>query len=880
MGNWLEPLGLWSWGAIILPLAVLLRRGFGAWLYDRVVYLVEGLTYYVGIRLQKSIAAGLSLQRYCRFALEGETRFLPVPARVTITIPTDRMYVPLSVSIAASADRLLRHDEVLDSGQRIVVIGDPGCGKTSLIKRVYRDLCRDAIRSPGTAQLPIRVELRDVPFGDIPKEADEGVWLLTRIRSELGQSSVFRMDDCFDAYLRTNGVVFLFDGLDEVASSGVSSAVRSLRGLSRLIEQKSPNNKLLVSTRTHFFSRIQSRLEDLFDSRLLVQPFTSEDQFLFLARWPFGRERARHIGRIHADLVTRPTLRDMCRNPLVLAMYVAEDQVDPGQLVPESRTEFYRRVTSELLVNRRARHDGEQTGQRLWTRELRERVLGRIAFEHLLDLNERLNSIPWQQAVDTVADVVGCTPAAAADALDGIAKETGLVSEEREFETLRFIHLTFCEFLCALEAVDGRQDGWNMLMELARTDSSREDSALGRLYEVLPFAVGLMPKWQRPRALHDVESLGDPELLARCILEAKHFQHAALLNYVTSEFETLTEGRDQAMDIGRLRRIHLYNVVLSEAIQTVEEPTALARYGMDEVLLRASEGDSMRLESLLKVLVEHDATEALHLTEGCGIDLIGDFGAIAMRGLEQPAFLGLLMQRVLEDADSVETWATFLARAGLGSFAVANAIAGAEIPRHWSTRIDALPRDQRWCDGRIADRNLFTAALTLTDATSVTRTPAGVRLSAVLGTRAPGSYVPIWLTALIVGGLGGIGLVSGLAGSSGWLLAAASVCLAAGVLSWVYVFLVSVAFWHLLYSHGEEGNALSSEDRTLRAQLTGIPEFSGAWHVGTSLGGIPRALADVVGVRAAMWMMVSIGWGFALLPSSLRRSLRLSSGVT
>ncbi len=96
----------------------------------------------------------------------------------------------------------------------------------------------------------------------------------------------------------------------------------------------------------------------------------------------------------------------MCQTPLVLAMYVANDQRGRSNALPATRSEFYRLVVDELLVHRRNRPESLGPGQsRL--RDQREELLGEIALSHLLDTAQSANSIDYDMAIRIVANALG-----------------------------------------------------------------------------------------------------------------------------------------------------------------------------------------------------------------------------------------------------------------------------------------------------------------------------------------------------------------------------------------------------------------------------------------------------------------------------------------
>src|SRR5207247_514209 len=95
----------------------------------------------------------------------------------------------------------------------------------------------------------------------------------------------------------------------------------------------------------------------------------------------------------------RPTLREMCSNPLVLSMYVAEDLASGGILSPTSRTDFYKKVTDELMFNRRLVQKNNTEPLHNTLKEQRERILGRIAYDHIMDINQPGNNLSWKNAI-------------------------------------------------------------------------------------------------------------------------------------------------------------------------------------------------------------------------------------------------------------------------------------------------------------------------------------------------------------------------------------------------------------------------------------------------------------------------------------------------
>jgi hypothetical protein len=487
----------WSWPtaittALALPVlavvALTIRRALVNW--SR--YAVDAGVYIVGKYVTHHVASAVTLRQYASRQLAGTSRELLVPAREDVTLETDRAYVPLTLE-GPLADKKYDHATIRHCGSRIRVIGEPGSGKTTVLKRIFRDECRRALESSGSAKFPILFELKHLhPPREISVDA-LGDWFLELIRSEIKQANVFNMAECIESYLSHGGILLLLDGADEINSSDYAAAEQAILRLSQRLRQLSDNNMIILTMRTQFYQQTRLSLATEYPHVLEAKPFSPSDMYRFLSVWPFKDNAQGHVARIYADLVDRPTLREMCANPLVLSMYVAEDQLTGHPLVPETRTDFYARVAEELLIRRRASQVGPLPGTQK-VREDRERLLGQLAFEHLIDSTQAPNLIYWREALRVASEIYGCGADRAEERLREVAVDTGLVSEERPKETLRFIHLTFCEFFAARHAVRWRRAGWEELVASYRDFSADKTSvASSRLDQVIPFAAGLAP---------------------------------------------------------------------------------------------------------------------------------------------------------------------------------------------------------------------------------------------------------------------------------------------------------------------------------------------------------------------------------------------------
>ncbi len=730
---------------VVAPLAVyllgILRKHGKEWSG----YVLEGFCYQVGRLLIHSLAARFSLKRYCRLELQKDNKFLYVPSRNDIKLAIDKVFVNLTLEEQTGGIGSYDQNTLFLAGNRLRIIGDPGSGKSSLVKRLFRNACLDGIAKPARSRLPILVELKNL---SVPKNLAGqrlGTWFYDFLEKTVEKSAVYGMKDCFTNYARVSGFLVLLDGLDEVASSSYERVQAAVIALSDFLANLSSDNVIVLTMRTQLHQQVREAFRDNFGKALFVKPLTPTDVYEFLSRWPFDDRRV--APSIYSELTDRPTLREMCTNPLILAMYVAERQSGADPVTPESRTDFYRRVLDELLIKRRLRQTGPTPAPGK-LREQRERILGRLAYDHLLDPSQAANSLRWSDAISVVKDVMRCNDDEAERIFLEIARDTGLLSQERERESFRFIHLTFCEFLAAREAVEGRRDGFDSLIALHRRLRGKPKArGASRLLEAVPFSCGLVPRSRRDEVISQIAELRDERLLARCFLETKNYEHPAWKTFAQDTRDSLLRTAEADWDENWLQELHLFNVVVRDAVQcSTHIPTARVQLDLGEFyreLLQRQGSNS--LPKLLGAYASHDAPAALRLAEVSGLDLPSHFPEVIIDNSDQIPFLSLIVNKLLSDTDGTGLmWAPPLAEAGLTSRLVAHFLSGK--PGDHSGLEDSLkrvPSSRRWDVSGLTGESLYTQLLTLAVGAFDASKPCYKRLPILMKVRPPGSLKAI-----------------------------------------------------------------------------------------------------------------------------------------
>jgi len=688
---------------VIAPVVYVVLRTIGRHLKVLGKFATEGLLYAASRLFMRSLSARISLRKYCSMVLSS-TRYVHVPSRADVAIEIDQIYVTLSLDRHDGGEQAFNHTDLFAAGNRIRVVGDPGSGKSSLIRRLLRDAARQAIDAPTKSRFPVLFELANIDIPDDVPSSTLGKWLLERIRSQASEADVYGIAECFDAYAGTSGVLLLLDGLDEISTAQYERAQAAITQLSDLLAKKTEHNTVVLTTRVQFHQQIRRAYTSTFPAVLFLKPFTPTDIYDFLTRWPFAPDGRLKISRIYAELTDRPTLRELCGNPLMLSMYVAEAQEQAHEVIPDSRTEFYATIAEELLIARRARQTGPQIARQS-LRQTREHLLGKLALDHILDPRQPENSLSWRAGVDAVSEIMNVTGDEAERKFEELSKETGLFTIERPHESFRFIHLTFCEFFAAVEAVRYRDRGWSDLVKAPHR---------ARLVEVIPFAAGLLMPVDRSAALDDIAAADDPSLLARALLETKLYSHPSFEHYVKRQKEELLTRSNERWTEEWLRDLHLFNVVVGDARRAKSEAgVASSPVDLDAFLHELVSRNQAALARLLSAYAERDAASVFRVAEAGHIDLVVDFPQVIVRNCDQRPFFEMVKQQAMDDARRVHTWTTIFAEAALRSRVVATQMHALAPWTVWHNAVSRVGVRQRWWHPRLLKRSLLTECLSI-----------------------------------------------------------------------------------------------------------------------------------------------------------------------
>jgi formylglycine-generating enzyme required for sulfatase activity len=414
-----------------------------------------------------------------RFPIELESVYVPLRARVVEHSQETEPKQPGAYrepTWEAGKDREVAFDEALRLALRhgfhgAVVLGDPGTGKTTLLKHLLL-AATDPTAGPGRLGLPpqtvpVLIELRSL--------RDPAAGLRAAVTE-----AVERTDPSLDAagfaleLLRRDHLLVLADGLDEIADPTQRAEV------SRWIEEVVsilPRSTFVVTSRYAGYqedARLSSRFLELH-----VRELVEHEARRFIHGWYGAVEARAELGRA-PELAARlaeeaagelagrifdredprtASLTELATNPLMLQILclVHRDR----KHLPERRVELYGECCLVLLeLWRRAKGMAVSL-----TAAQAQRLLQPLA--HWLHANQRKEATAEeiQPLLATPLRDLGRSPADAETFLAAIRDQSGILVNVGSSYT--FLHLSFQEYLCARHLQDQVVRAPELLVDLA-----------------------------------------------------------------------------------------------------------------------------------------------------------------------------------------------------------------------------------------------------------------------------------------------------------------------------------------------------------------------------------------------------------------------------
>ncbi|MEV4142955.1 NACHT domain-containing protein [Amycolatopsis sp. NPDC049691] len=381
--------------------------------------------------------------------LTDATRLYPLSvAYLSLTVSTDREGMP--------ADRI---EHVLPQTRRILIRGEAGSGKTTMLQWLAVKCANRELRNiDGWDDLePFLVRLRQFSWSPLPAPERFLDDVGRHIADEMPKGWVHRR-------LRQGRAVVLVDGIDELPEER-RPEVREWLG--ELIETF-PRARYVVTTRPAAVGPGWLSAEDFTEVRL--QPMTPRDVRTFVTRWhaAMGEHLAERRDALVAAIGTRSALRRLAENPLLCALLCALHHEGNGQL-PDNRMELYEVALRMLLDSRDVERRIESDVRLSLTEKLV--LLRYLAYWLVRNGHADIAAEDAETRIAAKLASMGQIDASPHKVFRHLLDRGGVLREPVPGR-IDFVHRTFGEYLAAKAAVE--EDDIGILVANADRDDWRE----------------------------------------------------------------------------------------------------------------------------------------------------------------------------------------------------------------------------------------------------------------------------------------------------------------------------------------------------------------------------------------------------------------------
>ena len=415
--------------------------------------------------------------------------------------------------------RALLATEAAQQHRRLVLLGDPGGGKSTFLRHLAWALARRGLDelSADTSLFGWDDELRLLPVllplrklaGRIAAEGAEPAAVSAALRDEMTREYDARQaDEVLDRALEHSAALLLFDGLDEVpleAVKGVTAdRLTTLRAVRAFAELHSGARVVLTCRVRAFTEPLGACLGWPVET---LAPFTLGQIRHFVADWYAALiERgsiARDLGEAQqqtliAAIVGNERLRAMAGTPLLLTM-MALVLYERGEL-PRDRSLLYERILEQLLGQWDQQKGGQSLTDVLGAPNLRSDdlrpILDKLSYQAHANATSqdgrgRLAAKDLRYALAEFLEQVrvGGAWEAAGRCLNYFNERSGLLLPEDDGQTYAFAHLTLQEHGAGRHMLL-QPNAVALVMQRRADDRWREPIALGlgvvqKLYPML-----------------------------------------------------------------------------------------------------------------------------------------------------------------------------------------------------------------------------------------------------------------------------------------------------------------------------------------------------------------------------------------------------------
>lgn len=229
----------------------------------------------------------------------------------------------------------------MGEGRSLLILGEPGAGKTTTLLQLTRDLLEEA-EIDSSRPIPVVFNLSSW----INEKQSIGEWLVYELNTKYQVSKKIA-----ESWLEKGELLLLLDGLDEVSEKRRSACVGAINKFYR----EHGTTELVVCSRIQDYQALPTRLN--LQAAICLQPLTLEQIHQYF------QEAGSELSVIQTALAEDITLQELAKSPLMLSIMTLAYQGISASSLPHFKTiEQRRKHLFETYIRRMlARSNTPQT---------------------------------------------------------------------------------------------------------------------------------------------------------------------------------------------------------------------------------------------------------------------------------------------------------------------------------------------------------------------------------------------------------------------------------------------------------------------------------------------------------------------------------------
>jgi len=455
-----------------------------------------------------------------------------VPVAESRAQELDKLYVSLAITENPQRTKEISLEEAVCNHQLLVILGDPGAGKTTMLQFLALTFARARREKPPKTRGKVDKERELAIFKDARRRVkddffcqnfplpifismnrftDVNSWPQTKTLTD-ALTDIWRANDTLrdfpkeflDKKVNKGECIFLIDAFDELGTQDAREAMS--QRIRTLAETARYGNRFIVTSRIVGY---HNQLSDRGFHNFVIQPLSPELISELVKKWYISLNEPDLAAELLGTLKENPRIFELAVNPMLLSLIVLVQCV--RRLIPDKRHVLYDECINILIERRYTSYLVRQKYDSVIPNDVAVRLLRQIALMMHESGLRRVSRgeleeifIPRALKKMSTSRVATVSPR---DILENIQQRSQII-DERGFDdkgqtVMAFSHLTFQEYLTSValkEATSQKGEAlissellrnykmapewWQevVLLYAAQLDDPQQESFLERLY--------------------------------------------------------------------------------------------------------------------------------------------------------------------------------------------------------------------------------------------------------------------------------------------------------------------------------------------------------------------------------------------------------------